>query len=133
MELIPGASILDKVTVRTDVFRLFSNPDKEGGAVFMLYLLRIIILDLRIMGLGWLQTQLSLLRTRLYPSCQGTYFIPEIITMSVTVDKLWCPIRAFKWYLERTESLMDTTTKSFYLTKITVFGSRTPCPGGSQR
>ena len=39
----------------------------------------------------------------------GDIFIPEIKTLSsVSEDKLWCPVRALKWYLKRTESLRQS-------------------------
>ena len=39
----------------------------------------------------------------------GDIFIPEIKTLSsVTEDKLWCPVRALKWYLKRTEGLRQS-------------------------
>ena len=39
----------------------------------------------------------------------GDIFIPEIKTLSsVSEDKLWCPVRALKWYIKRTESLRQS-------------------------
>ncbi|PIK39027.1 hypothetical protein BSL78_24141 [Apostichopus japonicus] len=41
----------------------------------------------------------------------GDIFIPEIKTLSsVAEDKRWCPVRALKWYLSRTEKLRQTTS-----------------------
>ena len=45
-------------------------------------------------------------------------FIPEIasILSSVRSDKLWCPIRSLKWYLERTKPLRGTCDQLFIST-----------------
>ncbi|PIK40160.1 hypothetical protein BSL78_22988 [Apostichopus japonicus] len=41
----------------------------------------------------------------------GDIFIPEIKTMSsVAEDKRWCPVRALKWYLNKTEKLRQSTS-----------------------
>ncbi|XP_071816589.1 uncharacterized protein [Apostichopus japonicus] len=40
----------------------------------------------------------------------GDIFIPEIKTLSSKAeDKRWCPVRALKWYLSRTEKLRQAT------------------------
>ncbi|PIK42863.1 hypothetical protein BSL78_20279 [Apostichopus japonicus] len=46
----------------------------------------------------------------------GDIFIPEIKTASsIPEDRLWCPVRALKWYLHRTEALRGTSTSLFIL------------------
>ena len=47
------------------------------------------------------------------PSFQPTdIFIPEIKTISsIQEDKLWCPVRALKWYIARTKPLRGVTTQ----------------------
>ena len=40
----------------------------------------------------------------------GDIFIPELKTMSsIPEDRFWCPVRALKWYLKRTEKLRSTS------------------------
>ncbi|XP_071819387.1 uncharacterized protein [Apostichopus japonicus] len=46
----------------------------------------------------------------------GDIFIPEIKTpSSVAEDKLWGPVRALKWYLNKTQPLRGTTMSLFIL------------------
>ncbi|PIK61248.1 hypothetical protein BSL78_01807 [Apostichopus japonicus] len=46
----------------------------------------------------------------------GDIFIPEIKSLSsIAEDKLWCPVRALKWYLNKTQHLRGTTTTLFIL------------------
>ncbi|PIK57927.1 hypothetical protein BSL78_05209 [Apostichopus japonicus] len=47
----------------------------------------------------------------------GDIFIPEIKTMSsVAEDKRWCPVRALKWYLNKTEKLRQSTSLFYHTT-----------------
>ena len=40
----------------------------------------------------------------------GDIFIPELKTMSsIPEDKYWCPVRALKWYLKRTEAIKSSS------------------------
>ena len=44
-------------------------------------------------------------------------FVPAIKTVpSVQEDKLWCPVRALKWYLARTKPLRGSTSQLFVST-----------------
>ena len=52
------------------------------------------------------------------PSFQPSdIFIPDIKSFSsVPEDKLWCPVRALKWYLARTKTLRNTISQLFMAT-----------------
>jgi len=40
----------------------------------------------------------------------GDIFIPEIKTLSsIREDRLWCPVRALKWYIDRTKELRSSS------------------------
>ena len=41
----------------------------------------------------------------------GDLFIPEIKTLSsVREDRFWCPVRALRWYLDRTKDIRSSTS-----------------------
>ncbi|PIK35057.1 hypothetical protein BSL78_28123 [Apostichopus japonicus] len=62
----------------------------------------------------------------------GDIFIPEIKSLSsIAEDKLWCPVRALKWYLNKTQHLRGTTTTLFILPRAPYSAaSKTPFPDG---
>ena len=44
-------------------------------------------------------------------------FVPDIKSFSaVAEDRLWCPVRALKWYVSRTESLRTNDKQLFIIT-----------------
>ena len=49
-------------------------------------------------------------------------FLPKISCISaVEDDKLWCPVRALKWYVNRTEKCR--TFSSLFVATVTPFGA----------
>ena len=58
-------------------------------------------------------------------SSPGEIFIPSLKTLSsVSQDKLWCPVRALKWYLHRTKDLR--TSDSLFVSVNSPHGSVSP-------
>ncbi|XP_072166762.1 uncharacterized protein [Diadema setosum] len=58
-------------------------------------------------------------------STPGEIFIPALKTLSsISQDKLWCPVRALKWYLHKTEELR--TSDNLFISINSPHGSVSP-------